>query len=244
MAKRRARRTVQASAATRVIGYVRVSTDKQADSGLSIDAQRARLAAWCVMQGAELVRVEVDAGESAKTLERPALARALSSLDAGEADALLVAKLDRLTRSVRDLDVLLSEHFGEGGADLVSVAESIDTRSAAGRLVLNMLASVAQWEREAIGERTAAALAVKADRGELVGSVPYGYALAEDGVRLVVVITEQEAIATARGMREAGRSLRTIATDLAARGHVSRSGRPFAAIQVSRMLEERAHEAA
>jgi site-specific DNA recombinase len=244
MAKRRARRTVEASAVTRVIGYVRVSTDKQADSGLSIDAQRARLEAWCVMQGAELLRVEVDAGASAKTLDRPGLGRALASIDAGDADALLVAKLDRLTRSVRDLDALLSDHFADGAGDLVSVAESIDTRSAAGRLVLNVLASVAQWEREAIGERTAAALAVKAGRGERVGAVPYGYELASDGVRLVAVVSEQEAIAVARGLRDQGRSLRAIASDLAARGHVARSGKPFAAMQVSRMLEERAPEAA
>lgn len=243
--RRRAKHGAAEPKATRVIGYVRVSTEKQADSGLSVEAQRARLEAWCALHGAELVRVETDAGASAKTLDRPALGRALAALHAGEADALLVAKLDRLTRSVRDLDTLLAEHFADGSGDLVSVAESIDTRSAAGRLVLNVLASVAQWEREAIGERTAAALAVKADRGERVGAVPYGYALAADGVRLEPVTAEQVVIAEARALRAAGRSLRAVASELAARGHVARSGRPFAAMQVSRMVEgDPAHEAA
>ncbi len=229
---------------TRVIGYVRVSTEKQADSGLSVEAQCARLEAWCALHGAELVGIETDAGSSAKTLDRPALGRALEALRAGKANALLVAKLDRLTRSVRDLDTLLSKHFADGTGDLVSVAESIDTRSAAGRLVLNVLASVAQWEREAIGERTAAALAVKANRGERVGAVPYGYALANDGVRLEPVTAEQVVIAEARMFRAQGCSLRTISARLAARGHVSRSGRPFAAMQVSRMLEAEHAEAA
>jgi DNA invertase Pin-like site-specific DNA recombinase len=107
-----------------------------------------------------------------------------------------------------------------------------------------MLASVAQWEREAIGERTAAALAVKAERGERVGAVPYGYALATDGVRLEVVPAEQVVIAAARTLRAAGCSLRAIANKLAARGYVSRTGRPFAAMQVSRMLEVERAEAA
>jgi hypothetical protein len=78
--KRRAKVRV---GATRVIGYVRVSTDKQADSGLSLEAQRARLEAWCGLHGAELVRIEVDAGASAKTLERPALGRTLRALRNG-----------------------------------------------------------------------------------------------------------------------------------------------------------------
>ena len=227
----------EAGRTRRVVGYIRVSTDKQAERGLSLDAQRSRLEAWASLYDATLVAVEVDAGESAKSLARPALARALAMLDAGDADTLLVAKLDRLTRSVRDLDTLLSEHFRDGAADLVSVAESIDTHSAAGRLVLNVLASVSQWEREAIGERTAAALAVKSGRGERVGSVPYGYRLAVDGVRLEAREDEQRTIAAARQLRASGLSLRAVAGALGSRGHVARNGRAFSAMQVSRMLD-------
>ena len=123
---------------TRVIGYVRVSTEGQADGGVSLDAQRAKLAAYCVALDLDLVCIEEDAGLSAKTLDRPALARALDALRAGRADALLVAKLDRLTRSVRDLGTLVDTYFAAGKWALLSVADSIDTRSAAGRLVLNV----------------------------------------------------------------------------------------------------------
>jgi site-specific DNA recombinase len=92
------KRCAPAAVPDRVIAYIRVSTETQVTEGVSLDAQRAKLEAWCVMSGAVLVRVEVDAGVSAKTLERPALGRALASLRAGEADALLVAKLDRRGR--------------------------------------------------------------------------------------------------------------------------------------------------
>jgi DNA invertase Pin-like site-specific DNA recombinase len=111
----------------------------------------------------------VDAGESAKTLDRPGLQRALGTLKRGEADALLVVKLDRLTRSVVDLGSLVERYFAPGKAALLSVGEQIDTRSAAGRLVLNVLASVSQWEREAIAERTATAMQHKARQGEYAG---------------------------------------------------------------------------
>ena len=86
-----------------------------------------------------------DAGESAKSLDRPGLQRALGMLKAGEAEALLVVKLDRLTRSVVDLGTLVERYFAPGKAALLSVGEQIDTRSAAARLVLNVLASVSQW---------------------------------------------------------------------------------------------------
>src|SRR5258708_27473430 len=80
--------------------------------------------------------------------------RALGMLKRSEAEALLIARLDRLTRSVLDLGSLVERYFAQGKAALFSVGKQIDTRSAAGRLVLNVLASVSQWERQAIGERT------------------------------------------------------------------------------------------
>src|SRR5580698_4050355 len=171
---------------TRTVAYLRVSTDKQADRGVSLDAQRAKVAAYAELYDLELVDVIVDAGASAKTLDRPGLARALGMLrKGGEADALLVVKLDRLTRSVRDLGELVERHFAPGRAALMSVGEQIDTRSAAGRLVLNVLASVSQWEREAIGERTSVAMQHMASQGEYTGGrAPYWQRVAADGTRL------------------------------------------------------------
>ncbi len=220
---------------TRTVAYLRVSTDKQADKGVSVDAQRAKVAAYAELYDLELVEVVVDAGASAKTLDRPGLARALGMLrKGGEADALLVVKLDRLTRSVRDLGELVERHFAPGKAALLSVGEQIDTRSAAGRLVLNVLASVSQWEREAIGERTAVAMQHKAACGEFTGGeAPYGWRVAEG--RLEAVEAEQAVIAEARRLRASGVSLRAVARELDAAGMRSRTGRPFAAVQVHRM---------
>src|SRR5436190_12532174 len=105
-----------------------------------------------VVQGADLVDVIIDAGESAKSLQRPGMVQLLALVDAGAVDTVIIAKLDRLTRSVADLAELV-KRFERGGVSLVSVADSLDTRSAAGRLVLNIMVSVSQWEREAIAVR-------------------------------------------------------------------------------------------
>ena len=139
---------------TRTIAYLRVSTERQADRGVSLDAQRAKVNAYAELYDLELAEVIVDAGEGAKSLKRPGLQRALGMLERREAEALLIVKLDRLTRSVVDLGSLVERYFAPGKAALLSVGEQIDTRSAAGRLVLNVLASVSQWEREAIGKPT------------------------------------------------------------------------------------------
>jgi site-specific DNA recombinase len=163
---------------TKTVAYVRVSTEKQADHGVSLEAQQAKIAAYAQLYELDLVETVVDAAASAKSLERPGLKRALAMLDAGAATALLVVKLDRLTRSVADLSRLIERYFAAGKAALLSVSEQIDTRSAAGRLVLNVLASVSQWEREAIGERTSMAMRHMAAQGQYTGGPPpYGYTL-------------------------------------------------------------------
>src|SRR6267142_5515223 len=184
---------------TRTIVYCRVSLDKQAERGVSLDAQRAKLKAYAELYELDLVDVVIDAGVSAKTLARPGLERALGMLKAGQAEALLVVKLDRLTRSVVDLGTLVERYFAPGKAALLSVGEQIDTRSAAGRLVLNVLASVSQWEREAIGARTATAMQHKVRQGEYTGGwAPYGRRVAPDGSRLEPDPQEEAARAVAR----------------------------------------------
>lgn len=224
---------------TRAIAYLRVSTDKQADEGVSLDAQRARVEQYAALYDLDLVAIEVDA-ETAKTLARPALARALAALRSRKADALLIYKLDRLTRSVRDLGDLLDNYFGPGGpAVLLSVSDQIDTRTASGRMVLNILTSVAQWEREAISERTATAMQHKKSCGEYTGGpAPYGWTVGHDGVHLVELADEQAVIAAIRNLRAAGLSLRAIVAELDRRGVVSRAGKPLGLRQVARITTE------
>lgn len=220
---------------TKTVAYVRVSTEKQADGGVGLEAQRAKLNAYASLYELDVVAVEVDAGLSAKSLNRPGLSRALAMLKSGEADALVVVKLDRLTRSVRDLGDLVETYFASGKAALLSVAEQIDTRSAGGRLVLNVLASVGQWEREAAGERTAAAMEHMAAEGLYTGGkAPYGFKV--EGGALVEVEAEQAVLAAARELTAAGLSLRAVAQALASRGFTSRTGKAFGPAQVSRMV--------
>jgi len=226
------------AAPTRAVAYLRVSTERQAAEGVSLDAQRSKVELYAELYGLDLVAVEVDAGVSAKTLDRPALDRARAMLAAGEADALVVVKLDRLTRSVADLGAMIDACNREGWA-LLSVSEQIDTRTAAGRLVLNVLGSVSQWEREAIGERTAAALAHKAANGERVGAVPIGKALADDGVHLVPDPAEARAVALISELRADGLSIRKISAELNARGVPAR-GKRWHPTTVVRLLKRAA----
>src|ERR1700736_751038 len=184
----------------KTVGYVRVSTDKQADRGVSLEAQAEKIRAMAVVHGAELLDIIVDGGESAKSLNRPGMARLRALVDAGEVQAVIIAKLDRLTRSVKDLCTLL-ERFTRRGVTLISVAESLDTGSAAGRLVLNIMTAVSQWEREAIGERTRDAMSHKRSQGQRVGNIAYGFRLAEDGVHLKPDPAEQAVLARLRTLR-------------------------------------------
>ncbi len=230
-----------ASASTKVVGYIRVSTEGQAEGGVSLEAQRAKLVAYCTALDLELVAVEVDAGVSAKTLDRPALQRALATLRDGAADALLVAKLDRLTRSVRDLGELVDFYFAAGRWALLSVADSIDTRSAAGRLVLNVLASVAQWEREATAERTRDAPAHLRAEGVKLGGESLGWTRTGEvdahGRRVVVAVpTEAETVARILELRAAGRSLREIADALEAEGRRPKTGARWHPTTINRVI--------
>ena len=93
----------------RAVGYVRVSTDQQAQEGVSLDAQQVRIRAHCISQDLDLVDLIIDDGYSAKSLERPGVKRVLAMLKEGRADAVVVVKLDRLTRSVKDLGILLCQ---------------------------------------------------------------------------------------------------------------------------------------
>lgn len=222
----------------RLIGYARVSTEEQAESGLGLAAQEAKLRAYAGLYGHELVGIIVDAGQSAKSLQRPGIQEALGILSRGEADGLLVSRLDRLTRSVADMASLIEGYFSEkAGRSLLSVQDQIDTSSAGGRLVLNVLMSVAQWEREAIGERTAAALDAKAARGEVKGGqAPIGKRWADGG--LVDHDAEAEAVAIVRELRDSGMSLRAIVAELNRRGvAAARKGGQWHLTTVQRILK-------
>jgi DNA invertase Pin-like site-specific DNA recombinase len=162
------------------------------------------------------------------------MARLLALVDAGEVQAVIIAKLDRLTRSVKDLCTLL-ERFERRGVALVSVAESLDTGSAAGRLVLNIMTAVSQWEREAIGERTRDAMSHKRTNGERVGNIQFGYRLGADGKHVEPDAAEQTVLNEIRQMRQSGKSLRGIAAALNHGGRRTRRGTAWRLEHVARI---------
>jgi DNA invertase Pin-like site-specific DNA recombinase len=226
---------------TRAVGYVRVSTEQQAETGASLDAQKTKLQAYAVAMDLELVALCEDAGLSAKTLARPGLAQALAMLEEGQADALVVVKLDRLTRSVRDLGELVDRYFASRFS-LLSLADSIDTRTASGRLVLHVLGAVSQWEREAAAERTRDALAQLRAEGVQLGGEAFGWRRAaetdEHGRRFVQIAADELAtIDRILELRHAGRTIRDIADALDAEGHRTKRGGRWHATTVQRILQ-------
>ena len=222
----------------KVIGYIRVSTDGQEASGLGLSDQEEKVRAYCKLYDLELVAIHQDAA-SGKNMNRQGLQDALDAMKAGDAEGIVVAKLDRLTRSVRDMGTLLDEYFRDRFAFFV-VAEQIDTRTASGRFVLNLLTSVAEWERETIGERTKAALAVKKKNGEKTGGVvPFGFDLSEDG-RLSENPKEQRTIQRIKNLRAKGYSYQRIADTLNADRAFTKTGKPWSFGTVANILKKAA----
>jgi site-specific DNA recombinase len=194
-----------------VVGYGRVSTDEQAREGLSLVHQERQIGRYCELYGLRLTRVVIDPGVSAKTLERPGLGDVLDDMRRGRVRGVVILKLDRLTRQLRDWSDLIDEFFSErAGCRLFSVNDSIDTRTPSGRMVLNMIMTVAQWEREEIAYRTSNALQGKISRGERCGRIRYGYGLADDGKTLVPLPEEQRGLALMRDKRARGLTYREI----------------------------------
>jgi DNA invertase Pin-like site-specific DNA recombinase len=147
----------------RVIGYTRVSTGDQADNGHGLEAQTSALIEAAQRRHWELVEIVREEG-SGKNLERSELYGALQRIADGEAHALAVAKLDRATRSLIDFAQLL-QWFEDAGAALIALDFSLDTSTPTGELMAHIIIAVAQWERKAIGRRTADALRSMRERG-------------------------------------------------------------------------------
>src|SRR6185436_5833856 len=158
--------------------------------------------------------------------------RALRTLGAG---LLLVAKRDRLARDVW-VALSIEREVEAAGAALQAADGAGNGRSPEDRFMRTMLDGAAEHVRAVIKARTKAALAVKRAKGQRTGSVPFGFRVAGDGVHLEPVPEEQEVIRVAQGLRAEGRSLAGVGAELAARGMLSRTGRPFIATQIARLL--------
>ena len=147
----------------RLIGYVRVSTARQRE-GYSLEAQREAIERYCQAHGHELVGIEEESESAIKA--RPVFQRVKAQVLDGEADGLIVAKLDRLGRSVRDL-ANIAEELSQHGKQLISVGDSIDTSTSNGKLLFHILSAIAEYERELLIERTKAGRALAEKQGKI-----------------------------------------------------------------------------
>ena len=206
----------------RAIGYARVSREEQATNGsLSLETQRAAIADYCRRKGWELVAVHEDT-RSGKDLRRNGVQHVLDAAKAGEADAVVVARLDRLTRSVGDLSKSVIEPFRKQGVVFASAAEDFDISTPAGKAMAQMLAVFAEYEREIIAERQRVKVRYRQKQGEFVGRCPYGWRSApgqhSDPAKWQPVPEEQATIRQIRAWRRRGWTQQRIADELNARG--------------------------
>ena len=218
----------------KAIGYVRVSTQEQAEEGASLEAQQDRIKAWCLANEYELTNVYIDAGISGKGMNRQGLQDALAVV--GKDSALVACSLSRISRSTKDM-LTIAETLESKGADLVSLSERIDTTSAAGKMVFKMLAVLNEFEHDLVSERTKAVLAHKKAKGEKYGTVPFGYR--EVDGRLIEVQSELDILANIVSMRNQGKTLRFIAGHLNDQGIKGKSGGKWYASTISYILKSR-----
>lgn len=220
----------------KAIGYIRVSTERQADEGISLAAQRAKIQAWCDLNDTELVAVFEDAGISGASMNnREGLQAALKAT--GKGMALVCYSISRLARSTKDL-LEIADTIRSRKASLVSVTEHIDTASAMGEFFFTVMGAIATLERKVTGDRTRMALAHKKASGEKYGPVPFGYQEIER--RLVEVKAESRIVSEVIRRRTAGESFRDIAGDLNRRGVQGKRGGKWHASTVRYLLQRQA----
>ena len=181
-----------------VVGYVRVSTQEQGESGAGLDAQREAILREVKHRGWNLLEICEDVASGKSMDRRPDLARAIQLIEDGSAGTLVVAKLDRLSRSTVDFGTLL-ERARTGGWNIIILDLGIDLQTPAGEMVATVMASIAQWERRTISQRTRDGLSAKKRAGVQLGR--------RSGL-------DDDTVASIRKMRECGMGLRAIATEL------------------------------
>ena len=223
----------------RAIGYTRVSSVEQLN-GTSLTEQRKMIQAFCAMKDIELVETFTDAAVSGgKALrDRPEGSKMLQSLRDGEADTVIICKLDRGFRSASDC-LATVEAWEKQGIALVILnlgGQTIDTSSAAGKFFITVMAGAAELEKNLIRERTASGRAARKKEGKSIGGVPFGFKKDPDNF-LLPNEHEQEVIGIVKTLKLEGMSARQIANQLNDRGIKSKKGRTWQATQIIRILE-------
>lgn len=234
------RRKIGEAAGVRAALYARVSTARQASEGVSLEAQRKALAAYCELRGLKPVELIADEGASGRSplSKRKGGKRLLTLVHTGQVDAVVIMKLDRGFRNAVDAQAVAADwerrgvtlHLADHGGT------TIDTSTAMGKMFFTMLSGFAEMESNLISERVTEALAFKARSGDMrIGKdAPFGWRY--DGNALAEVESEQAVIALVREMRAAGMSYRKACAALTDRGFRNRAGGEFSPMQIGRML--------
>lgn len=206
------------------IGYCRVSTEGQAEDGVSLDAQRAKLKAWAALNDEPELLVFVDAGISGSSMsQRPGLQGALDAV-CKRKGVLVVYSLSRLARSTKDT-LTISDRLAKAGAELVSLSERIDTTSASGKMIFRMLAVLNEFERDQVSERTRTAMShMRKEQRRISRHPPFGWDLDESATHLTPNAAEQKAVAKMGALRARGLSFRAIALSLDEAGVPTKTG--------------------
>lgn len=216
------RRKSKATAAKRAVGYVRVSTDEQGQHGVSLAEQEQRIRAWADGAGLTIAAVYTDVGSGGRADNRAGLQSALADVCAA-GGVLVAVSISRFARSTRDM-IDIGERLRKAGADLVSLSEKIDTTTAGGIALFEMLAVFATWERNIARERTKATAKHLREQGRRISRyAPFGFDFNADG-GLIVNAREQAAIARMHAWNEGGKTLREIGRLLLAEGINPKNG--------------------
>jgi len=225
------------------IGYARVSSVEQTQ-GTSLESQREQIRSYATMKRINVQDILIDAAVSGSIPldRRPEGSRLVARLQAGEADCVILTKLDRGFRSASDC-LNNVEAWEEQETSLVILnlgGQTIDTRSPSGKFFLTVMAAAAELERNLIRERCDEGRRARRAEGKRVGEVPFGFSLAPDGKTLVESRQEREAIALALQLRAEGYSAAGIARELNRRGIPTKKGRLWTHVQVTRLLQRAA----
>lgn len=224
------------SGSKRACIYTRVSTEKQDMEGYSIEEQERLCKATIESKEWEYVGTYSDPGVSGKTMERTGLQKMIAAVEQGEVDAVVILKLDRLSRSQKDTLMIIEDVLIANKVDLLSVKETLDTSTPWGRAMIGILASFNQLDRENIVQRTTMGRNAKAAQGGYAGGrPPYGYEVKDDN--LVVNPTEAEAVRKIFGLRAEGKAHRKIADAITELGYRTRKGKNIAYSTVAQILE-------